>query len=170
MFGVLYVKIFAFYPDLNFERVIIECSFGHSIEKLLTLDYLTRDQMQFLNKITLLQLRDAAYYVSTRKDKLTISTMFNIEIKYAADALLKWFSAKTKSKHLKLDLIDFKIKIKFWKENPIDWEKDRCCICNLLIDENPKRLQCEETDMSYFDFLVRKEQNFLRNIYSHKDF
>ena len=113
MFGVLYVKIFAFYPDLNFERVIIECSFGHSIEKLLTLDYLTRDQMQFLNKITLLQLRDAAYNVSTRKDKLTISTMFNIEIKYAADALLKWFSAKTKSKHLKLDLIDFKIKIKF---------------------------------------------------------
>ena len=56
MFAVSYVKIFAFQPDLNFERVIIERSFGHSLDKLITVDYLTRDQMQFLNRKTLLQL------------------------------------------------------------------------------------------------------------------
>ena len=56
MFAVSYVKIFAFQPDLNFGRVIIERSFGHSLDKLITVDYLTRDQMQFLNRKTLLQL------------------------------------------------------------------------------------------------------------------
>ena len=29
--------------------------------------------------------------------------MFNIEIKFATDALLKWFNAKIKSKHLELE-------------------------------------------------------------------
>ena len=95
--------------------------------------------MQFSNKTTLPQLRDAAYNVSTRKDKLAISTMFNIEIKFATDALLKWFNAKTKSKHLELEPVE---KTKFQKENPIDWEKDKCCICKLPTDVNPKSLQC----------------------------
>ena len=39
--------MFAFHPDINFERVIIERSFGHSLDKLTTLDCLTRYQMQF---------------------------------------------------------------------------------------------------------------------------
>ena len=157
MFAVLYVKIFAFHPKLNFERVTIERSFSHSTEKRLTLDYLTRDQMQFLNKTTLLQLRDAACNVSTRKDQLAKSTMFNIEIIFAA--LPKWFNAKAKSRHLELDPFE---KINFQKENPIDWEKDKCCICNFSIDVNPKCLQHEEVNMSHFDFLIRKELAFLR--------
>ena len=45
MFAASYVIIFAFHSELNFERVIIKRSFGHPIEKLLTLDYITRDQM-----------------------------------------------------------------------------------------------------------------------------
>ena len=76
-------EIFAFHPELALKRVIIELSFGHSIEKLLTLDY---------------QLRDAAYIVISRKDKLAISTMFKIEIKFAVAALQKWFNAKIESK------------------------------------------------------------------------
>lgn len=79
MFAVSYVIIFTFYPDLNFQRVIIERSFGYSLEKLTTLGYLTKNQMQFLNKTTLLQLIGMVYNVSTRKDKLAISAMFNIE-------------------------------------------------------------------------------------------
>lgn len=50
---VSYVIIFAFHLDLKLERVIIECSFGHSLEKL-TIDYLTRDHMTFTNQKTLL--------------------------------------------------------------------------------------------------------------------
>ena len=60
MFTVSYAIIFAFHPDLNFERVIIERSFGHSMEELLSLNYLTSEQQQMLDKKTSLQLRDAA--------------------------------------------------------------------------------------------------------------
>ena len=121
--------------------------------------------MQFFNRKTLLQLRDAAYYVSTKTDKLAISTMFNTELKFAADVLLKWFNAKIKSKNLELDLTEKNI---FQHENEIDWKKDKYCICNLLIDVKVKSLEYEERDVSYFDFLIRKEHAFLRNISSNE--
>ena len=44
MFDVSYVIIFAFHPDLNLERIIVERSFGYSYEELLSIDYLTTDQ------------------------------------------------------------------------------------------------------------------------------
>ena len=109
--------------------------------------------MQLLNKMTSYQLRDAAYNVSSRQDILGISGMFNIEIKFAADALLKWFNAKIKFKNLELDTSE---KIKFQKENPVNWQKDKFCVCNLAIDVNPKSLEYEEPDMSCFDFIIRK--------------
>ena len=43
MYTVFYVIIFAFHPELNIDRVIIERSFGHSTNKLTSLNYLTRE-------------------------------------------------------------------------------------------------------------------------------
>ena len=63
IFAVSFATIFAFHPKLDLERVIIERNFGHSIEKILTIDYLTRAQTQFINHKTLIQLRDVAYNV-----------------------------------------------------------------------------------------------------------
>ena len=166
MFAVSYAIIFAFHPNLNFERVIIDYSFDRSLDKDTTLGFLSRDKMQLLNRNTLLQLRDTAYNASTRKDKLAISTLFNIELKFATDALLKWFNAKINSKNLEVDLTE---KNKFQNENPIDWEKGKWCICNLPTDVNPRSLEYEETDISYFDFLITKEHAFLRNIFSHEE-
>ena len=48
--------------------------------------------MQSIYRQTLLQLKDAAYNEYRRKDKLAISRMFNVEIKLAADTLLKWLT------------------------------------------------------------------------------
>ena len=39
--------MFAFHPDLDVDCVIIERSFGHSREKLTSLNYLTREQLDF---------------------------------------------------------------------------------------------------------------------------
>ena len=64
--------------------------------------------------------------------------MFNIELKFAADALLKCFNAKIKSKTLE---VYFTEKSKFQHENTIDWEKSKCCICNLPIHANPRSLE-----------------------------
>ena len=36
-------------------------------------------------------------------------------------------------------------------------------------DVNPRRLEYEEMDMQYFDFLIRKEHVFLRNFQSHEE-
>ena len=75
---------------------------------------------------TLLKLRDAAIDVSKRKSKIAISVMFNVELKFASDILLKWFNAKIKSKHLELDPF---AKINYLRQNPIDWQDGKCCIC-----------------------------------------
>ena len=40
----MFVMIFAFHPELNINRVIIEQSFGHSKVKLTSLNYLSLDQ------------------------------------------------------------------------------------------------------------------------------
>ena len=44
MFVVSYVIILAFHPKLKMDRVIIQRSFGHSLEQLTTIDYLTNVQ------------------------------------------------------------------------------------------------------------------------------
>ena len=103
MFAVSHAIVFAWHPDLKLERVIIERSFGHSLDELTDLKYLTAEQLQLINRKTLLQLRDPAIDVYKRKSKLAVSVMFNVELKFASDILLKWFNAKIKSKHLELD-------------------------------------------------------------------
>ena len=48
LYAVSFVIVFAFHPDLpQIDRVIIECSFGHSLQKLNDLSYLTCDQLVF---------------------------------------------------------------------------------------------------------------------------
>ena len=92
--------------------------------------------------------------------------MFNIELKFAADAVLKCFNMKIKSGNLE---IDPKVKTKYEINNPIIWKKDKCCICNFLLHINPKGLEYQDSEISYTDFLIRKEHKFLRNIYTQGD-
>ena len=87
MFVVSYVIIFAFHPELDIDRVIIDRSFGHSRERLTSLNFLTREQLQFKDSKTLLQLRDCALAVAEKKNKIVISETFSIELKFAADSL-----------------------------------------------------------------------------------
>ena len=75
-----YVVTFAFHPELKVDRTITEQSYEPSRDKLLNIDCSTREQMKFINPKVLLQLRDAAIAVANRRDKLAISTMFNIEL------------------------------------------------------------------------------------------
>ena len=76
LFAVSCVIIFPFDPDLDIDRVIIERSFGHSRKKLASLTYLTREQLNFKDNNTLLQLRDCALAAADKKSKTAISEMF----------------------------------------------------------------------------------------------
>ena len=123
MNAVSYVIIFAFHPELEMKRIIIERSFGHSLQKLTTIDYLTAEQLKFKDTTTLKQLRDCAFSVASKKNKIAISEMFSTEIKFATDCLLSWFNSKYKNENLQLSIErkrEYKIK------NPVNWQTNKC--------------------------------------------
>ena len=88
MFVVSYVLIVAFHPALilnlnpfilNLNRIIIQRTYAHSLRQVTTLDYLSEDQMKFIDLQILNQLKDIAIDGSKRKCKNTMGQMFCIE-------------------------------------------------------------------------------------------
>ena len=159
---VSYVIILAFHPKLQLPRIIIERSFGHSLEKLCQIDYLTSEQLKYGDVITVKQLRDCALAVHKKTNVVAISEMFCTEIKFATDCVLKWYHSKYKNQELSLQS-----KNEFEKENPIDWENGECVLCRFPLEANPTT--CENEKLSYGDFVIKKEHMFLRNIFSEEE-
>ena len=159
---VSYVIILAFHPKLQLPRIIIERSFGHSLEKLCQIDYLTAEQLSYADNITVKQLRDCALATNKKSNKLAISEMFCTEIKFATSCLLKWYQSKYKNFELSIDS-----KKEFEQENPIQWENGECVICRFPLGTNPTSFGNEK--MSYGDFIIKKEHMFLRNIFSEDE-
>ena len=79
MFVVSYVMIIAFQPALKLERIIVYRSFAHSLEQLTSLDYLTREQINFIEPYLIKILKDIAFEVSKRKIKNSFGQMLSIE-------------------------------------------------------------------------------------------
>ena len=159
---VSYVIILAFHPELQLPRIIIERSFGHSLEKLCQIDYLTSEQLKYGDVITLKQLRDCALAVHKKTNVLAISEMFCTEIKFATDCVLQWYHDKYKNLELSIES-----KNEFERENPIDWENGECVLCRFPLEANPTSPENEK--MSYGDFIIKKEHMFLRNIFSKEE-
>ena len=67
MFVVSYSLIFAFHPKLNLNSVVVQRSFGHSLLKLSAIDYLTGDQLEFVDKDLVQQLKQCAISVFGKK-------------------------------------------------------------------------------------------------------
>ena len=155
---VPYVIIFAFHPELDIDRVIIERSFGHSEHSLTSLNYLTIGQFQYKDNKTLLQLRDCGLNVAKKKNNLATAEMFS-----TGDCLIKWFNKKYRAKNLELSN---NVKRKYEIENPIDWIEGRCCICKFPLKINLTNFNATTEQMSYADFVIFKEHTFLRNIFS----
>ena len=153
MFVVPYVIIFAFHPELDVDRIIIERSFGHSEHSLTSLNYLTIDQLQYKDNKTLLQLRDRGLNVAKKKNNLAAAEMFSTEIKFAGDCLIKWFNKKYRTKNLELSN---DVKRKYEIENPIDWIEVCCCICKFPLKINLTNFNATTEQMSYADFVVFK--------------
>ena len=77
MFPVSYIITFAFHPDLNIDRLIVERSFGHDLLRLANVEYLNRDMLAFADSITMTQLQDCTIRVSQRKIEQAMSEMFS---------------------------------------------------------------------------------------------
>ena len=69
MFVVSYV-IIAFHPKLNIDKMIVQRSVGHSLEKLTSLDYLKNDQMAFVDVTLIKQLKDTTTDVIKKNVKI----------------------------------------------------------------------------------------------------
>ena len=89
MFVVSYVMIVAFHPALHLDRIIIYRSFAHTLEQLSNIDYLSREQIGFIDSHLILMLKDAASEVSKRKCKNSLGQMFSIESALVKKTLLK---------------------------------------------------------------------------------
>ena len=89
---VSYILIFSFLPKLNLNRVVVQRNLGHPLLKLATIDYLTKDQLKFVDKDLLQQLKDCAISVLERKCKNAVAQMFAVELKFTSNYLLKWFN------------------------------------------------------------------------------
>ena len=166
MFAVSYVIIFAFHPDLNLDRIIIEPTFEHLQARLCSLNFLTNEQLKFKDFTTLKLLRDCALLVASKKKKIAISEMFTTELKFAGDYLMKWFNTKSKSQNA---VLSNNAKRKYEIKNPIDWQNGRCYICTFPIEINPTMPEAKEDKISYSDFIINKEHKFLRNIFSEEE-
>ena len=165
MFAVSYAIVFAWHPKLNLERQTVVRGYNHSLSELGDMSYLTTEQLAMRNQKTAEQLRDAVTNVHSKKNKNAIAEMFNIELKFACDILIKWFNFKIKSDRLPIPNI---LAIEYNRKNPITSET-KCCICNFPLDVMPKGLKFEGNEMSYLDFLIEKEHAFIRNIFDEYD-
>ena len=58
--------------------------------------------------------------------------------------------------------------IEYNRQNPITAET-KCCICDFPLDVSSKGINFNGNEMSFLDFLIKKEHAFLRNIYDEGD-
>ena len=163
MFAVSYSLIFAWHPDLNLPRQMVVRGYNHSLEELSNLNYLTNEQLALRNQMTTHQLKDCVANVHSRKKKNALVEMFNIELKFACDILLIWFKKK-----LQKTALYHESTIEFKKYNPIT-TNTQCTICSFPLSTDVKGLEFRENQMSYLDFLIRKEYAFIKNIYDENE-
>ena len=163
MFAVSYSLIFAWHPKLSLPRQTVVRGYNHSLDELSDMTYLTSEQLAMRNQTTIHQLRDAIEDVHLKKRKYAIVEMFNIELKLACDILMCWFNTKFKKQYL-----DNETAINYKRSFPITTET-KCVICDFPLDVDPKGLEYKENEMSYLDFLIRKEYAFIKNIFDEKE-
>ena len=130
MFFVSYVLIVAFHPALNIHRIIIQRSYGHSLEQLISLNYFSEDQMKLIDVQIIRQLKDIAIDVSKRTCKNTMGQMFCIENALVKKHYLIGLIKKYRTQYLEIDAF---VKMHDERNNPVNWRDDRCVLCKMLL-------------------------------------
>ena len=154
MFAVSYSLIFAWHPKLNLPRQMVVRGYNHTLDELSNLEYLTAEKLALRNQTTTHQLKDCVVNVLSKRRKNALVEMFNVELKFASDILMSWFRRK-----LQKNVILNEETIKFKKCKPITSDAE-CTICYFPLYVDVKGLEFKENQMSYLDFLIRKEYAF----------
>ena len=163
MLLVSYVMIVAFHQALQLDRIIVYRSFAHPLEELTTLEYLTREQITFIEPHLISMLKDMAFEVAKRKCKNSLGQMFSIESALVKKTLFKWFNTKFKQQFDKIN--PFK-KLRYESQNLINWQTTKWVISKFPIKFKPTNYLTPENEMTFGDFVIRYDYKFLRNIYT----
>ena len=59
-------------------------------------------------------------------------------------------------------------KLRYEKQNPVNWKTDKCVICQFPLKVEPTNFKTADDEMSFGDFVIRYEHEFLRNIYTNE--
>ena len=119
MFVVSYVMVVAFHPSLSLDRILIHRSYYHTQKELTSVNYLTREQLQFKLLDLIKQLHDIALHVSKRECKNSMAQMFCNEIAFIKKTLLSRFKKKIGSQFKELNNFQ---KMSYKQKNPIDYQ------------------------------------------------
>ena len=139
-------------------------NFSDTIEELADVSYFTDDMLRHRDPITTSQLLGCVQYVASQKSEYSLIETFCCELKFAVDICKKWIYEKFMRKDLSLDLAT---KTKFKKENPLCYDNP-CIICGFELG-TAKVYGADSSKLSYYDFTVKKEHKFLRNIFSEDE-
>ena len=162
MFVVSYVMIVAFHPFL---KILIQGSVSHSKEELTRITYLTHEQFEYKPPELIKQLYDQALHVSKRTCKNALAMMFGNELAFVKKTLLSRFSKKIASQFKQLEQA---VNLKYQKEHPLSYNKDKCTICKMPIRVAPTSPNKPNSEMTCGDYIVRYEYKFIRNIYTQE--
>ena len=162
MFVVSYVLIVGFHPALNLNRIIKQRSYAHSLEQLANLNYVSEDQMKFIDFEIIKQLKDIAIDVSRRKCKNTMGQMLCIECTLVKKTLLDWFNKKYRTQFLEISSF---VKMQYESNNPVNSRNGKCVICKMPLRVEPTNFNTSDDEMTYGDFVIHFEHKFIINIY-----
>ena len=154
---ISYCEIYSFHPSLNLDTIMIFRSHQQTPEQIFDLSHFKNEHTAFFNKITYYQLKDAASAVLAREKSISLAELFSAELTFTVDTLKDWFSRIIKPTFLEIDSAE---KQKFRKDNPLD-ENLLCCLCDFPV--------AADSEKGWFDFVIRWEYLFLRNIYLYED-
>ena len=99
------------------DRIVAYRGFQQKQDKRFSLSHLKEKMLQYVDPITLDQLKDVAINVFQKKSSFGISEILSVELKLTIDALLKWFYNIYKSGFVENDTLT---KQKHEKKHPID--------------------------------------------------
>ena len=84
--------------------------------------------------------------------------MFSVELTFAIDILVKWFNVVFKPTFNELSKVK---KQTFLEDNPIDWPKEKCAICDPTLGVNLKEGNKKTKKLTtWWGFTVQKDTYF----------
>ena len=81
MFTISYCQISTFHPSLNLEKIVIFRSFQQSAEEIYDLSHFKWEHVEFFDRTTFHQLKDAATAVLAHEKSTSLDEIFSVRIK-----------------------------------------------------------------------------------------